>query len=227
MTVPPTPPNRARTKSAPPAAKTGSQVRRRRLLIQIGVLGVVALAGLYLLTRSGGGSGGAHPSFAVGTPGVGQPAPPIQLPAAAGGTFDLAAQHGKTVLLYFQEGVGCEPCWTQIRDLQPRMADLHALGIDEMVTVAGNRLDQLRQKASDENITIPVLADPDLTLGSTYRANHYGMMGTGAYGHTFIVVGADGVIRWRGDYGGAPNYTMYVRPDALFADIRTGLATNK
>ncbi len=51
------------------------------------------------------------------------------------------------------------------------------------------------------------------------------MMGTSTYGHTFIVVGPDGTIRWRADYGGSPNYTMYVEPDALLADLSEGLAS--
>ena len=49
------------------------------------------------------------------------------------------------------------------------------------------------------------------------------MMGTSRDGHTFILVGPDGVIRWRADYGGPPNYTMYLPVDALLADIQQGL----
>ena len=45
------------------------------------------------------------------------------------------------------------------------------------------------------------------------------MMDTSADGHTFILVGPDGHIRWRADYGGAPNYTMYVPVDRLLADL--------
>ena len=43
-------------------------------------------------------------------------------------------------------------------------------------------------------------------------------------GHTFIVVGPDGRIKWRADYGGSPNYTMYVPVQSLIADIRAGLS---
>jgi len=199
--------------------------RRRRLLLQVGGVGVAVVGLLFLVSRAGGGNGSSRPPS--GQPGAGQPAPPIQLTSTSGSTFDLSAERGKTVLLYFQEGVGCQPCWNQIRDLQPRVGELHSLGIDEFVTIAGNPVDQLRQKASDEKITIPVLADPDLSLGSSYHANQYGMMGTSAYGHTFIVVGPDGTIRWRGDFGGAPHYTMYVSPATLLADLRTGLTNAK
>ncbi|MEK7295981.1 MAG: alkyl hydroperoxide reductase, partial [Actinomycetota bacterium] len=55
-------------------------------------------------------------------------------------------------------------------------------------------------------------------------ANSYGMMGDSTNGHSFIVVGSDGTIRWRADYGGAPDYTMYVPVPSLLADLSAGLA---
>lgn len=205
--------------------------QRRRLIIQIAVVAVAAIAGLYLVARGGGGgstsTGGASsgPPFQVGRPGPGADAPTFTLASTAGGRFDLAAQRGKTVLLYFHEGLGCQPCWDQIRDIEKTWPQFQALGIDEMVAIAGNPLDQLRQKAADDKLTTPVLADPELSLGATYGANNYGMMGTGSYGHSFIVVGPDGMIRWRADYGGAPKYTMYVRPPLLLDALRAGLAS--
>ncbi len=46
-----------------------------------------------------------------------------------GSTFDLAVLRGKTVLLFFQEGIACEPCWTQIKDIESNMQQFRALGI--------------------------------------------------------------------------------------------------
>jgi peroxiredoxin Q/BCP len=76
---------------------------------------------------------------------------------------------------------------------------------------------------ADDELATPVLADPDLSLAKTYNANRYGMMGLSRYGHSFIVVGPDGRIRWRADYGGSPTYTMYVKMRALLSDLRAGL----
>lgn len=218
-----------KAKAAP--AERASEARRakqRRLLVQVAVVAVVAVGGLYLVARGGGGgantSGASSgPPFQVGRPGPGAAAPAIALASTAGGSFDLAAQRGKTVLLYFHEGLGCQPCWDQIRDIEKAWPQFQALGIDELVPIAGNPLDQLRQKAADDKLATPILADPELSLGATYGANRYGMMGTGSYGHSFIVVGPDGTIRWRADYGGAPKYTMYVRPPALLDALRAGL----
>jgi peroxiredoxin Q/BCP len=49
------------------------------------------------------------------------------------------------------------------------------------------------------------------------------MMGAGQDGHSFILVGPDGLIKWRADYGGAPKYTMYVPVSNLLADMRAGI----
>ena len=75
----------------------------------------------------------------------------------------------------------------------------------------------------DEGISTPVLSDPNLAVSKTYDTNSYGMMGGSTNGHTFIVVGPDGEIKWRADYGGAPDYTMYVPAPDLLADMRVGL----
>lgn len=227
-----TPGRKPAPKGRPAGSGRTSDARRRqqrRLLVQVAVVGAVALGGLFLLARNGSNGGGAGASsgqpFQVGRPGPGLAAPSFSLPSTAGGVFDLAGQRGKTVLLYFHEGLGCQPCWDQIRDIEKSWPQFSDLGIDQFVAIAGNRLDQLRQKAADEKLTTPVLADPELSLGKNYEANQYGMMGTSTYGHSFIVVGPDGNIRWRADYGGAPNYTMYIRPPALLADLGAGLGT--
>ncbi len=148
----------------------------------------------------------------------------VLLLSTNGGTFDLSSLRGKTVLLYFQEGLTCQPCWDQLKDIQSNSSKFHALGIDAIVSVTTDPLDALKQKVADEGLSIPVLSDTGLIVSQVYNANSYGMMGTSRDGHTFIVVGPDGRIRWRADYGGSPNYTMYVPVSNLLADIRTGLS---
>ena len=208
-------------------AAEARQRAKRRLLVGVGVAVVAAVAILFAISRSsdGGGGGAGGPEFVVGDPGPGQTAPPIRLPSTAGGTWDLSADGaGKTTLLYFQEGIMCQPCWDQMHDIEDNFADFQSLGIDQMVTITVDPLDSLRQKLSDEGLRTPGLSDPDVSLGPSYTANQYGMMGEGMYGHTFIAVGPDGNIRWRGDYGGPPDHTMYVGPSDLLADLRAGLA---
>ena len=211
-------------------------VRKRRglrpgvmVVIVVGVA-IIALGAIFFLTtlnHQGGPSAGTGQAgqyaFQVGKPGPGEQAPSIVLPSTTGGTFDLASMRGKMVLLYFQEGLTCQPCWDQLKDIQTNISQFRALGIDQVVSITTDPLDALQQKVSDEGLTIPVLSDPRLAVSSTYTANGYGMMGGSRDGHTFIVVGPDGMIKWRADYGGAPNYTMYVPVSNLIADIRAGL----
>ncbi len=175
------------------------------------------------ISSSAGRSGGKYP-YQVGQPGPGAPAPPIRLPATNGGTFDLAALRGQTVLLYFQEGIMCQPCWDQIAAIEAQRGEFEALGIDRIVSITTDPLDALRQKVANERITIPVLSDPDLRVSKAYQANLYGMMGASRDGHSFILIDKEGTIAWRADYGGAPKYTMYVPVPDLIADLRDGLA---
>lgn len=226
----------ARQKRAPDQAgrprlesRAGLSPRRRRRLsggtktaIGVGIV-VLALGTIIYLGMPHHGSGAGQYKFAVGRPGPGQPAPGIRLPSTQGGTFDLASMKGQTVLLYFQEGLTCQPCWDQLKDIDSRMSEFRALGIDQVVSITSDPLAQLKQKASDEGLTSPVLSDPNLSVSRAYSANSYGMMGTSRDGHTFIVVNPDGTIGWRADYGGSPDYTMFVPIPNLVADIRAGL----
>jgi peroxiredoxin len=210
--------------------KRAAKARRLAIWITAAVVGAVGvLAVVFLIGNSGGSSSDSAAGqagkyqFAVGKPGPSEQAPPIKLPSTSGGTFDLAAERGKTVLLYFQEGLTCQPCWDQLKDLEPPMHSLKAMGIDELVTITSDPLDQLKQKAQDEGLKTAVLSDSNLAVSNDYTANKYGMMGASRDGHTFIVVGPKGRIEWRADYGGPPNFTMFVPVPDLLADMQTGL----
>lgn len=198
--------------------------------VKAGVLigiAVIILGLIYFLNNANGSSATSSQTsqypFQVGSPGPGEQAPPIKLQSTDGSTFDLAALRGKTVLLFFQEGLGCEPCWDQMKDMESKPAEFQALGIDTVVSITTNPLDALKQKVADEGLSTPVLADPTFTVSQAYHANQYGMMGESSDGHSFIIVGPDGRIRWRADYGGPPHYTMYVPIPTLVAEMREGL----
>ncbi len=195
----------------------------------------LVVGGLYALTAFGKGGGGggkaSHGSgnypFAVGFPGPGNPAPPLTLPSTRGSSFDLASYKGKAqVLLFFQEGLTCEPCWTQLQAIQKDLPKFRALGIGPIVSITTDPVSQIAQKVKDEAITIPVLGDvgAKFSSSSAWGTNKYQMQMMGERnGHTFILVGKNGRIRWRADYGGAPKYTMYVPDDRLLADLRKGM----
>lgn len=206
--------------------KAGRDKRRSNLGLKIAgvvVVAVAILATVYFTsgggTTPGAGLAGRYP-FEVGSPGPGETAPPIELPSTEGGTFTLRELQGETVLLYFQEGAMCQPCWDQLRDIEQQWSQFEALGVDRVVSITTDPMSVLRQKVVLEGLESPVLSDPDLEVSREYTTNQYGMMGGSHNGHSFILVGPDGTIQWRADYGGAPKYTMYLPVQNLLADLQ-------
>ena len=227
-----------KTKSRAPTPKRYQPTTATRFRRGVWVLLAIPLVvgGLYALSafgKGGGGGGkashgsGAYP-YAIGTPGPGDPAPALTLPSTSGGTFDLASYRGKAqVLLYFQEGLTCQSCWTQLQAIQKDLPKFRALGIGSIVSITTDPLGDLKQLVNDDGITIPVLSDvgAQFSGANAWGANKYqmnSMMGD-RDGHTFILVGKNGRIRWRGDYGGAPKHLMYVPDNRLLADLRQGI----
>lgn len=219
--------NSRSTSSATSTNPTGGG-RSRRTLILLAVGAVAVLVALYLVYSNASDKAdptgsGASASYDVGSPGIGETAPAFELEASTGGTVSLSDYQGKSVLLYFQEGLMCQPCWDQITDLEKAPDAVKAAGIDAMVSITSDPADLIAQKVKDQGITeTPVLSDPDLAVSREYSTNQYGMMGDSRNGHSFVLVGPDGKIQWRADYGGAPDYTMYVPVDRMLADLRDG-----
>lgn len=202
--------------------------RRRGRTASLVMLAIAGLAVIFLVNNSGGdkSEGGAGEyRFQVGDPGPGSQAPRMKLPSTGGEVFDLASLKGKKVLLYFQEGLMCQPCWDQIVDIEKQFPKFTELGIEQIVSITTDPVDDLRRKVQDEGISTPILSDPDLRVSRTYKANLYGMMGSSMNGHTFVLVDEQGVIGWRADYGGAPDNYMYIPVSNLLADMRAGLAS--
>jgi peroxiredoxin len=226
-TMPATPhaPSQRRPLGRPrPKARRGFRLSSGWAYAGVGVLIIAGIVGLVIYNNAQqNGHGGSQYPYQVGNPGPGSPAPAIKLTATDGSQFDLATWRGKTVLLYFEEGVGCQPCWDQLKDINSNFSQFQSLGVQQIVTITGDPMDAVRQKVSLEGIKTTVLSDPGLAASQGYSANQYGMMGTGADGHTFIVVGPDGMVKWRADYGGSPKYTMYVPVSNLVADMQQGL----
>ncbi|MFD3928306.1 peroxiredoxin family protein [Streptomyces sp. NPDC058614] len=200
------------------------QRRRRRQRLRNGAIVAVILiavvGGLYAVFNKSEQASAS--GYEVGSPGIGKTAPGFSLASSSGGTTSLADARGKTVLLYFQEGLTCQPCWDQIRDLEKSSAKVKAAGVDEIVSITTDPANLIARKVTDEKLTTPVLSDPNLKVSKAYHMNDYGMMGDSRDGHSFVLVGPDGKIQWRADYGGAPKYTMYVKVDKLLADLKAG-----
>jgi peroxiredoxin Q/BCP len=198
-------------------------------VVGVAVLGLAAIYvnGTRQSSEDAGASGVAQgPSgyaFQVGNPGPGQRAPSFTLASTDGGTLGLDDLAGDRTLLYFQEGLMCQPCWDQLVDIEAQLDEFRAVGIDRVVTVTTDPYSALVQKVELEGITTPVLADEDRSVSAAFDTLGYGMMGGSTNGHTFIVLDEDGRVAWRADYGGAPDFTMYLPTESLLTDLRAGL----
>ena len=208
-------------------AEKARRARRRKVWVRSAIGAIAAASALVIVFLTGGHGGRVSYAYQVGHPGPGAVAPAFTLASNTGGSFSLGAQRGKTVLLFFQEGTDCQPCWKQLQAIQHDRTAFHRVGIDEVVSITTDPLGALEQAAQTYGTTIPVLSDPTLTVSHAYHANDFGMMGTGFDGHTFVVVGPTGRIEWRADYGGAPNYTMYVPDSTLLSQMRASLARQR
>jgi peroxiredoxin len=221
---------RRRAERHPPRSARTIRARHRvdgrvKALAFIGA-GVLILAAIFYSSGLKDSAAIGHDAYAyeVAEPAMGDPAPNLVLPGTDGAMFELSAYRGETILLYFHEGLMCQPCWDQIVEIEQNWARYEAFGIDRIVSVTNDPLDLIEQKVRDDGIHSLVLADPDLAVTSIYQANHYGMMAGDKAGHTFLLIDETGSILWRADYGGPPRYTMFVPTEHLIAQMREGAA---
>ena len=189
--------------------------RNTIVVIALGAAAVISVA--YLLSASGG-------ALAVGIQ-AGQPAPNFSLTSVVNGsTFSLADQTRRSdVLLFFNEGLSCSPCLQQMVDLDRQYSTFKQMGVT-VVSVTTDPSSSLGTWAANNQISnMMVLSDSSRSVDTTY-----GMMGasTGsmhpgmAPGHTFVLVGSDGNVIWRKDYGTS---TMYVPVNDLISTLRSQL----
>jgi peroxiredoxin len=201
----------------------GETIWRRGWITGGAGIAVLAIVSLYLVYQSspkhGATAGGSGFRHVAGQPGAGSAAPTFTLTSGTGGQVRLTDFRGKNVLLYFQEGLSCQPCWDQIKDLEHNQAALKTAGVDAVISITTDPANLIGQKVADEMLTTPVLSDPSMQVSHAYNANQYGMMGEMRDGHSFILVGPDGTIHWRADYGGKPNYTMFLPTAKILTDL--------
>ncbi|HEY3437286.1 MAG TPA: peroxiredoxin family protein [Actinotalea sp.] len=139
-------------------------------------------------------------------------APDFTLPTSDGQTTSLASLRGAPVILYFSEGAGCDSCLVQMAKIEaePGFADA---GI-KVLPIVMNTADQINAERERLGVKSPFLLDD----GTTSKA--YGVLGTGMHqglpGHGFVLVDADGVQQWYGNYP-----SMWLEPKELL-DIALG-----
>jgi peroxiredoxin Q/BCP len=124
---------------------------------------------------------------------------------------------GKKTLLFFSEGVMCQACFEQIRDLESVGSQLEKKGIG-LVSITPDSEDVLREAIGQYGIRTPMIADEDRDMSSAFDTLGQGMH-SDTPGHAFVLLDESGKVVWQRDYWLAPYRTMYVEPARLLADL--------
>ncbi|MHB8568489.1 MAG: redoxin domain-containing protein [Nitrososphaerales archaeon] len=189
------------------------------IIVSAAAIGYLAISSSLFSPSPAGGDSGPTSAW------VGRQAPNFSLAEVNGsGTFTLSSYTGKVnVLLFFNEGLDCSPCLQQMQDLSNDYAKFSALNII-VVAITTDTASGLYQWAQSNQVNhLVILSDSGLTVSNSYRTlgSNVSMM-SGRDGHTFILAGASGIIKWRADYGPG---TMFVPDSTILNNCQNGLST--
>lgn len=160
---------------------------------------------------------------------VGDMAPDFSLPSTTGKAITLSEYKGKqNVLIYFHEGLSCDPCIQQMPALDKISLDLEKMNV-ALLSVAVDSVEELNQAAPRYGgFKHPVLSYKDARTEVDYDLLPFSMAMGRRAGHTFALVGTDGMIKWRKDYW--PEYgmmvssgVMFVEPQEILTEVKTVL----
>ena len=171
-------------------------------VITLAALGFFGLLGYLAVTSDQGSQNSASSQLtSIGNLKLGDAAPDFSLPSADGTVVSLKDYKGKNVLLYFQEGVMCQPCWKQIGSMQKNI-NLFNQVETEIVTIGVDSASTWGPILKAEGVTtIPVLIDDTRVVSGAYGVlSMPSQMHQDRPGHTFILVDKNGKIRWIGDF---------------------------
>ncbi|KQV24470.1 MULTISPECIES: thioredoxin-dependent thiol peroxidase [unclassified Microcella] len=121
---------------------------------------------------------------------AGTPAPAFTLPDKDGNHVSLADYAGKKVVLYFYPAASTPGCTTQACDFRDSLNSLASAGY-QVLGVSKDHGAALQKFAEEENLSFPLLSDPDLAVHQAYGAygekSMYGKTVTGVIRSTFVI----------------------------------------
>jgi peroxiredoxin len=145
-----------------------------------------------------------------------RPAPDFTLNDTSGGTVRLAGLRGRNVVLYFNEGAGCQSCLLQMVDIE-RNAERFTAADVTVLPIVMNSAAQIRADMTANGVRTPFLLD-DGTVSAAYGTLGKGMH-EGLPGHSFVLIDAAGIQRWYGEYP-----SMYLSSADLLDQIHKHLS---
>ncbi len=141
-------------------------------------------------------------------------APDFTLPASDGSSVSLADFRGEPVVLYFNEGAGCDSCLLQMAEIEKDPAFAEA-GIT-VLPIVMNPADQINADRERLGVQAPFLLD-DGTVSAAYDTLGKGMH-EGLPGHGFVLIDAEGNQLWHGNYP-----SMWLAPADLLKEVTARL----
>lgn len=123
-------------------------------------------------------------------------APDFTLAASDGTSTTLSDLQGSPVILYFNEGAGCDSCLVQMAQIE-KDPGFSAAGIT-VLPIVMNNADQINMERDRLGVRTPFLLD-DGTVSEAYEVLGTGMH-EGLPGHGFILIDAEGTQLWSGSY---------------------------
>jgi peroxiredoxin len=112
----------------------------------------------------------------------------------------------------------------QIVDLEDS-PDFRSLNV-ALVSIAIDPVSDLSQAVSEFGISTPLLSDKERNVSESYGVLQWAMP-NGEPGHTFVLVGKNGKVKWVRDYGAPENGgLMWVSVDVLYREIAARLKEN-
>ena len=121
---------------------------------------------------------------------TGTAAPDFALKNQDGETVKLSDFRGQKVVLYFYPAAMTPGCTTQACDFRDNLNSLASAGY-QVLGLSKDELPALQKFQKNENLTFPLLSDPDLTVHHAYGTygpkSMYGKLINGTRRSTFVV----------------------------------------
>jgi peroxiredoxin Q/BCP len=121
---------------------------------------------------------------------AGAEAPAFTLSDKDGSPVALSQFRGKKVILYFYPAASTPGCTTQACDFRDNMASLQSAGY-VVLGVSKDKGAALQKFATEENLSFPLLSDPDLAVHNAYgtygEKSMYGKTVMGVIRSTFVI----------------------------------------
>ena len=121
---------------------------------------------------------------------VGDKAPAFSLPDADGNIVKLSDYMGRKVIVYFYPAASTPGCTKQACDFRDNLAELNDAGLD-VIGISPDKPEKLAKFRDKENLTFPLLSDPDRKVltewGAFGEKTMYGKTVQGVIRSTFVV----------------------------------------